>query len=64
VGVDVVVGVVAVLAFADDVGQFSKCEEVSLFGKKNAVLERKPLAVVDFFPDGLDTIVKAMKVHA
>ena len=40
-GVDVVISVVAVLAFADQVGKLPQREQIGLFFKKDAVVKRK-----------------------
>ena len=51
VRVDVVIGEIAVLALADDVGQFAEREQVGALVKENAVVEGQPLAGLDFFAD-------------
>ena len=42
--IDVVISEVAVLAFADEVGQLAQREEIDVFFEKEAVIEREPLA--------------------
>ncbi|MEY3457176.1 MAG: hypothetical protein RL215_333, partial [Planctomycetota bacterium] len=54
VDVGVVVGVVAVLAFADEVGELSECLEVGVFIEEEAVFEVESLAGQDAVDDELD----------
>src|SRR4029079_8668613 len=47
--VDVVIGVVAVLALADAIGQFAEREQVRVLFKQYAVVEGEPLGRLHFF---------------
>ncbi len=47
--VDVVIGDVAVLALADEVGQFAEREQVGLFHQEHAVVEGQPFAGQNIF---------------
>ena len=51
VRVDVVIGDVAVLAFADQVGQFAEREQVGLLFEEEAVVEGEPVAGFDLGAD-------------
>jgi hypothetical protein len=51
VRVDVVIGEVAVLALADDAGQFTQSEQIGVVVQVDAVLEGEPLTGLDLFAD-------------
>src|SRR5207237_10510030 len=57
VRVDVVIGELAVLPLADDVRQLAQREQVRVVVEIEAVVEREPLAGLDFFTDRGETSI-------
>ena len=54
VDVGVVVGEIAVLTLADDIGQTAEREHVDVFVEEHPLVEREPLASLHLFGDGLE----------
>ena len=61
--VDVVIGEVAVLALAHQVGQLAECEQIGVLVEEDAVVEGQAVAGFDFFADDGQTSVSVARKH-